>query len=145
MIFAALQHKSKFNFDIFWKENQFFGFSCCSTREDLSIDISFNTVGLILTKLRRFLFSGYGQTDRRMDGQTDGHADRQTRFWNSHMETCRHTKIFNSKLKISSYLSIVICIPGWRGCIIRQFSKLYIYIYFMHKYINKNLVMNLHH
>ena len=28
-------------------------------------------------------------------------TDRQTRFWNPHMETCRHTKNFNSKLKIS--------------------------------------------
>ena len=36
--------------------------------------------GLILTKLWWFLFSRYGQTDR------------QTRFWNPHMETCRHTK-----------------------------------------------------
>ena len=28
-------------------------------------------------------------------------TDGQTRFWNPHMETCRHTKNFNSKLKIS--------------------------------------------
>ena len=28
-------------------------------------------------------------------------TDRQKRFWNPHMETCRHTKNFNSKLKIS--------------------------------------------
>ena len=67
------------------KKNQFFGFPCCSTREDLSIDVSITNVGLILTKLWWFLFSGY----------------RQTRFWNPHMETCRHTKNFNSKLKIS--------------------------------------------
>ena len=25
-----------------------------------------------------------------------------TRFWNPHMETCRHTKNFNSKLKVRS-------------------------------------------
>ena len=31
----------------------------------------------------------------------DRRTDRQTRFWNPHMETCRHTKNFNSKLKIS--------------------------------------------
>ena len=55
--------------------------------------ISITNVGLILTKLRGFLFSGCGQTD--------GRTDRQTRFWNPHMETCRHTKNFNSKLKIS--------------------------------------------
>ena len=38
-------------------------FPCCSTREDFSIDVSITTVGLILTKLRWFLFSWYGQTD----------------------------------------------------------------------------------
>ena len=27
-------------------------------------------------------------------------TDRQTGFWNPHIETCRHTKNFNSKLKI---------------------------------------------
>ena len=45
------------------------------------------------------------QTDRQTDGQTDGQTDRrtdrQTRIWNPHMETCRHTKNFNSKLKIN--------------------------------------------
>ena len=46
------------NFELFWKKNQIFGFPCCSTREDLSIDVSFTNVGLILTKLRWFqLFS----------------------------------------------------------------------------------------
>ena len=45
-------------------------------------------------------------------------TDRQTRFWNPHMETCRHTKNFNSKLKISGWLSIPICLNGGRGCII---------------------------
>ena len=28
-----------------------FGFPCCSTREDLSIDVSITNVGLLLTKL----------------------------------------------------------------------------------------------
>ena len=81
------------NFELFWKKIQIFGFPCCSTREDLSIDVSITNVGLILTKLWWYLFSGCGQTDRR--------TDRQTRFWNPHMKTCRHTKNFNSKLKIS--------------------------------------------
>ena len=83
------------NFELFEKINQIFGFPCCSTREDLSIDVSITNVGLILTKLWWFLFLGYGQMDRQ--------TDRQTRFWNPHMETCRHTKNFNSKLKISGY------------------------------------------
>ena len=56
-------------FELFWKKNQIFGFPWCSTREDLSIDISITNVGLILTKLW-FLFSGCGQTDR----QTDRHG-----------------------------------------------------------------------
>ena len=52
------------NFELFWKKNQIFGFPWCSTREDLSIDVSITNVGLILTKLWWYLFSGCGQTDR---------------------------------------------------------------------------------
>ena len=52
------------NFELFWKKKtRIFGFPWCSTREDLSIDVSITNVGLILTKLWWFLFSGYGQTD----------------------------------------------------------------------------------
>ena len=90
------------NFELFWKKkNPFFGFPWRSTREDLSIDVSITNVGLILTKLWWFLFSGYGQMDRQTDRQMDRRTDRQTGFWNPLMETCRHTKNFNSKLKIS--------------------------------------------
>ena len=65
MVISALQHKSKFEFRTLKKNKfQIFVFPCCSTREDLSIDVSITNVGLILTKLRGFLFSGYGQTDR---------------------------------------------------------------------------------
>ena len=39
----ALKHEAKFNFAIFRKENQIYGFPCCNTREDLSIDVSFTT------------------------------------------------------------------------------------------------------
>ena len=98
MVISALRQKSNFEFRTFLeKKNQIFGLPLCSTRENLSIDASITNVGLILTKLRGFLFSGCGQTD----GRTDGRTDRQTRFWNPLMETCRHTKNFNSKLKIS--------------------------------------------
>ena len=62
-VISALRHKSKFNFELFWKEIQILGFPCCSTRENLSIGVSITNVGLILTKLRWILFSGYGQTD----------------------------------------------------------------------------------
>ena len=58
------------NFELFWKKNPIFGFPWRSTREDLSIDVSITNVGLILTKLWWFLFSGYGQMDR----QTDRHG-----------------------------------------------------------------------
>ena len=72
-------------FRTFWKKFTFLGFhGVVATREDLSI----TNVGLILTKLWWLLFSGCGQTDR------------QTGFWNPHMETCQHTKNFNSKLNI---------------------------------------------
>ena len=42
------------NFELFWKKNQILGFPCCTTREDLSIDVSITNVGLILTKLKWF-------------------------------------------------------------------------------------------
>ena len=68
---SALQHKSKYKSNsisnFFEKKIKFFGFPCCSTREDLSVDVSITHVGLILTKPGRFFFfsaygnSGYGQ------------------------------------------------------------------------------------
>ena len=76
--FGTSQNTSQNSISNFWK-NQIFWFPCCSTREDLSIDVSITNVGLILTKSGWFLFSGYGQTDK------------QTRFWNPHMETSQHT------------------------------------------------------
>ena len=51
------------------KKSIFLGFSCCSTGEGLSIDVSITNVGLIRT-------------------------GRQTWFWNPHMETCRHANFF---------------------------------------------------
>ena len=51
---SALRHKSKFEFRNFLKKNPIFGFPWCSTRVDLSIDVSITNVGLILTKLRWF-------------------------------------------------------------------------------------------
>ena len=65
---SALRQKS--NFELFMKKIQIFGLPLCSTRENLSIDASITNVGLILTKLRGFLFSGCGQTD----GRTDRHG-----------------------------------------------------------------------
>ena len=55
--FLAVRRMSKF--ELFWKKNQILGFPWCSTREDLSIDVSNTHVGLILTKLWWFkLFVG---------------------------------------------------------------------------------------
>ena len=44
------------------EKNQISWFSCCSTREDLSVDVSITYVGLILTKPGRFHFSAYGNS-----------------------------------------------------------------------------------
>ena len=63
MLISTLQHKKKFNFELVGKKIQIFSFPCCSTREDLSIDVSITNVALILTELRCLLFSGYGQTE----------------------------------------------------------------------------------
>ena len=88
------------NFELLNFFFQILRFQYCSSREDISIDVSIASVGLILTKLWWLFTRGVGvQTDRQMDRRTD----RQTRFWNPHMETCRHTKIStqSSKLVVS--------------------------------------------
>ena len=57
-LFQLFSTSQNSNFKLFWKKNHIFGFPCCSTREDFSIDVSITNVGLILTKLRLFqLFS----------------------------------------------------------------------------------------
>ena len=62
---SALQHKSKYKSNsisnFFEKKNQIVWFPCCSTREDLSVDVSITYVGLILTKPGRF-FSRHTET-----------------------------------------------------------------------------------
>ena len=64
---SAFQHKSKYksnSISNFFEEkkNQIFWFPCCSTREDLSVDVSITNVGLILTKPGRFFFSAHGNS-----------------------------------------------------------------------------------
>ena len=64
---SALQHKSKYKSksisNFFEKKKIFFWFPCCSTREDLSVDVSITYVGLILTKLARAIsFSRHSET-----------------------------------------------------------------------------------
>ena len=49
--FQLFVESQKSNFQFFWKKIQILGFPWCSTREDLSIDVSITNVGLILTKL----------------------------------------------------------------------------------------------
>ena len=62
MLISALQFKSNSISNFFEKKNLIFWFLCCSTREDLSIDVTITYVGLILTKPGRFLFSAYGNS-----------------------------------------------------------------------------------
>ena len=62
-LFSTSQNTSRIQFWTFWrKKNQIFWFPCCSTREDLSVDVSISYVGLILTKPGRFFFSAYGNS-----------------------------------------------------------------------------------
>ena len=56
---AQVKIKVKFNFKLKKKKNWF---PCCSTREDLSVDVSITYVRLLLTKPRWFLFSAYGNS-----------------------------------------------------------------------------------
>ena len=59
---SALWHKSKYKSNsisnFFEKKTQIFWFPCCSTREDLFVDVSITHVGLILTKPGSFFFLG---------------------------------------------------------------------------------------
>ena len=52
---------SQIQFQTFLKKNQIFWFPCCSTREDLSVDVSITYVGLILTK-QGWFFSRHTET-----------------------------------------------------------------------------------
>ena len=61
----------------FFKKNQISWFRWCSTREDLSIDVSITNVGLILTKPGGFLFSGYGQTDTVFESSNENMSARK--------------------------------------------------------------------
>ena len=61
------QNTSRNSISIFFEKNPIFMFPWCSTREGLSIDVSITNVGLILTNPGWFLFSGYGQMDKRTD------------------------------------------------------------------------------
>ena len=62
-LFSTSQNTSRIQFQTFLKKvwNSFW-FPCCSTREDLSIDVSITHVGLILTNPGRFFFSAYGNS-----------------------------------------------------------------------------------
>ena len=81
----------KFNFDLFWKENQILGFPCCSTCKTFLLMYHW----LFYWCIRFWYWRSYGDFFSRG-------TDRQTGFWNPHMETCRHTKNFNPMLKIRS-------------------------------------------
>ena len=59
-IFSTSQNTSQIQFQTL-KKNHIFWFTCCNTREDLSVDVSITYVGLILTNPERFLFTAYGQ------------------------------------------------------------------------------------
>ena len=62
-LFSTSQNTSRIQFRTFSKKKiKFFGFPCCSTREDLSVDVSITHVGLILTKPGRFFLSAYGNS-----------------------------------------------------------------------------------
>ena len=61
-LFSTSQNTSQIQFRTFFFLNQIFWFPCCSTREALFVDVSITDVGLILTKLRWFIFSAFGNS-----------------------------------------------------------------------------------
>ena len=61
-LFSTCQNTSRIQFRTFLnKKNKIYWFPCCSTREDLSVDVSITYVWLILTKPGRF-FSLHTET-----------------------------------------------------------------------------------
>ena len=61
-LFSTSQNTSQIQFQNFLKKKSIFWFPFCSTRENLSVDVSITNVGLISTKPGRFLFSAYGKS-----------------------------------------------------------------------------------
>ena len=58
---SALQHKSKYksnSISNFFEKNQIFWFPCCSTREDLSVDVLITNVRTDIDKARAISFLG---------------------------------------------------------------------------------------
>ena len=64
-VISALRQKSKFEFRTFLKKkkNLIFGFPCCSTREDLSIDVLITNCRTDIDEERMISFLGV-RTDR---------------------------------------------------------------------------------
>ena len=79
IVISAVRRKSKFEFQTFLeKKNQILEFLSCSTREDISIDVSVTNVRLILTKLWWFqLFVESQNSNFELFGK-------KIKFWGSH-------------------------------------------------------------
>ena len=76
---SVLQHKSKFNFNLFWKENQILGIF-----QTLPLMYQILMLDWYWWSYSNFFYRG---------------TDRQTRFQNPHIETCWHTKNSTQRLK----------------------------------------------
>ena len=61
-LFSTSQNTNRITILNLKKKNQIFWFPCCSTREDLSVDVSITYARLVLTKPGRFFFSAYGNS-----------------------------------------------------------------------------------
>ena len=67
-LFSTSQNTSRIQFRTFLKKkNQNFWFPCCSTREDLSVDISITYVGLIFDEARAIFVLGIRKLDVRTE------------------------------------------------------------------------------
>ena len=92
-LFGTSQNKVKIQFRSFLKFF-FWGFSCCSTCKDLSIDASITNLGLILTKPRFIFISGYGHSGY-------GQTNKQTQFWVWKHVSTQKISTQSSKLVVS--------------------------------------------
>ena len=92
--FQHLKHKLKFNFDLFWKENEIFGFPCCSTRSFHWCINYYCRTDIDEVRVIYIYRSSYGQTDTVLES--------------SYGNMSAHKKL---QLKIRNYLSIARYMP----------------------------------
>ena len=124
MLISALQHKSNSISNFLGKKSNFW-FPWCSTREDLSVDVSITYVGLVLTKPGRFLSSAYGNSGYGQNSISliSNFWKKKSHFWVSMVITALRQK---SKFEFRTFLQKTIKFLGFHGVVlVKTFPLMY--------------------